>query len=84
MIRADLSPLGVPDTVAPIIDELARASAPNSLTRIVLSGNVGLSAGARSCAMRSGVDVVCLSQRGSYQGTLIGSNRGARASRVLA
>ena len=33
----------------------------NSVTRIVLSGNVGLSAGARSWAMRSGVDVVCLS-----------------------
>ena len=56
----------------------------NSVTRIVLSGNVGLSAGARSWAMRSGVDVVCLSRRGSYQGTLIGSNRGAHASRLLA
>ena len=38
----------------------------NSVTRIVLSGNVGLSAGARSWAMRSGVNVVCLSRRGSY------------------
>ena len=56
----------------------------NSVTRIVLSGNVGLSAGARSWAMRSSVDVVCLSRRGSYQGTLIGSNRGAHASRLLA
>lgn len=56
----------------------------NSVTRIVLSGNVGLSAGARSWAMRSGVDVVCLSRRGSYQGTLIGANRGAHASRLLA
>ena len=56
----------------------------NSVTRIVLSGNVGLSAGARSWAMRSGVDVVCLSRRGSYQGTLIGSNRRAHASRLLA
>ena len=52
----------------------------NSVTRIVLSGNVGLSAGARSWAMRSGVDVVCLSRRGSYQGALIGANRGARQS----
>lgn len=34
----------------------------NSVTRIVLSGNVGLSAGARSWAMRSGVDVVCLAR----------------------
>ena len=56
----------------------------NSVTRIVLSGNVGLSAGARSWAMRRGVDVVCLSRRGSYQGALIGSNRGAHASRLLA
>ncbi len=56
----------------------------NSVTRIVLSGNVGLSADARSWAMRSGVDVVCLSRRGSYQGALIGANRGAHASRVLA
>ena len=56
----------------------------NSVTRIVLSGNVGLSAGARSWAMRSGVDVVCLSRRGSYQGTLIGANRGAHASRLRA
>ena len=56
----------------------------NSVARVVLSGNVGLSAGARSWAMRSGVDVVCLSRRGSYQGTLIGANRGAHASRLLA
>ena len=56
----------------------------NSVTRIILSGNVGLSAGARSWAMRSGVDVVCLSRRGSYQGMLIGANRGAHASRLLA
>ena len=56
----------------------------NSVTRMVLSGNVGLSAGARSWAMRSSVDVVCLSRRGSYQGALIGANRGAHASRLLA
>ena len=56
----------------------------NSVTRIVLSGNVGLSAGARSWAMRSGVDVVCLSRRGFYQGTLIGANKGTHASRLLA
>ena len=40
--------------------------------------------GACSWAMRSGVDVVCLSRRGYYQGTLIGANRGAHASRLLA
>ena len=159
MTCAGLSAMDVPDTDAPIIDELARASDPNpiasvladaalldldryaagrglrysrvgsalmlaapneqrladatdtvaaaaigagarltdapgslpatsvpkySVTRIVLSGNVGLSAGARSWAMRSSVDVVCLSRRGSYQGALIGANRGAHASRLLA
>ena len=56
----------------------------NSVTCIVLSGNVGLSAGARSWVMRSGVDVVCLSRRGSYQGALICANRGAHACRLLA
>ena len=55
-----------------------------SVTRVVLSGHVGLSAGARSWVTRSGVDVVCLSRRGSYQGALIGANRGAHASRLLA
>lgn len=45
---------------------------------------VGLFTGARSWAMRSGVEVVCLSRRGSYQGALIGANRGAHASRLLA
>lgn len=68
------APVSLPATSVPI----------NSVTRIVLSGNVGLSAGARSWAMRSCVDVVCLSRRGSYQGTLIGANRGAHASRILA
>lgn len=64
---------------------LPATSVPNnSVTRIVLSGNVGLSAGARSWAMRSGVDVVCLARRGSYQGTLIGANREAHAGRLLA
>ena len=63
---------------------LPSASLPkNSVTRVVLSGNAGLSAGARSWAMRSGVEVVCLSRRGSYQGTLIGAKRGAHASRLL-
>ena len=56
----------------------------NNVGRIVLSGNVGLSAGARSWAMRSGIDVVCLSRRGSYQGSLVGAGRGTHASRLLA
>ena len=55
----------------------------NSVTRVVLFGNVSLSADARSWAMRSGVEVVCLSRRGSYQGALVGANRGVHASRLL-
>ena len=35
MTRAALSALGLPDMDAPIIDELAQASAPNPLTRIL-------------------------------------------------
>ena len=34
--------------------------------------------------MRSSVDVVCLSRRGSYKGSLVGANRGTHASRLLA
>ena len=65
--------------------EIPATSLPkNNVSRIVLSGNVGLSAGARSWAMRSSVDVVCLSRRGSYQGSLVGANRGTHASRLLA
>lgn len=67
-------PAGIPATSLP----------KNNVGRIVLSGNVGLSAGARSWAMRSSVDVVCLSRRGSYQGSLVGANRGTHASRLLA
>ena len=67
------------------LGSLPSTSVPkDSVTRIVLSGNVGLSAGARSWAMSSGVDVVCLSRRGSYQGTLIGANRGVHASQIVA
>ena len=67
-------PAGIPATSLP----------KNNVSRIVLSGNVGLSAGARSWAMRSGIDVVCLSRRGSYQGALVGAGRGTHAARLLA
>ena len=42
--------------------------------RIVLSGSVGLSTGARSWALATGVDVVLLSRHGSYLGALEGPN----------
>jgi len=40
--------------------------------RVVLSGSVGLSAGARSWALANNVGVVLLSRRGSYLGSLSG------------
>ena len=55
-----------------------------SVTRIVLTGNVGLSAGARSWALRSGIDVVCLSRRGAYQGQLVSTAATGNAARLLA
>ena len=55
-----------------------------SVTRIVLTGNVGLSAGARSWALRNGVDVVCLSRRGAYQGQLVNTAATGNAARLLA
>lgn len=54
-----------------------------SVTRIVLTGNVGLSAGARSWALRNGVDVVCLSRRGAYQGQLVNTAATGNATRLL-
>ena len=55
-----------------------------SVTRIVLTGNVGLSAGARSWALRNGVNVVCLSRRGAYQGQLVNTAATGNAARLLA
>ena len=55
-----------------------------SVTRIVLTGNVGLSAGARSWALRNGVNVVCLSRRGAYQGQLVNTATTGNATRLLA
>ena len=107
MTRAGLSQLGLPDTDATIIDELAQASDTNPIASVLadaalldldryatgaglLYSRVGtalmlaapneqrlaeaidtvtaaaINAGARSWAMRSGVNVVCLSRRGSY------------------
>ena len=55
-----------------------------SVTRIVLTGNVGLSAGARSWALRNGIDVVCLSRLGAYQGQLVNTAATGNAARLLA
>lgn len=56
--------------------QLPELSLPcNLVSRIVLSGNVGFSAGARSWALRTHVPVTFLSRRGGYQGHLV--NAGA-------
>ncbi|WP_254872930.1 CRISPR-associated endonuclease Cas1 [Schaalia sp. Marseille-Q2122] len=53
------------------------------VSRIVLSGNVGLSAGARSWALRSDVAVCFLTRRGGYLGQLAGKSGAAHAQRLL-
>jgi len=53
-------------------------SLPSShVGRIVTAGSVGVSAGLRAWALASGVDVVFLSRRGSYLGSLVGPRSGA-------
>lgn len=44
------------------------------VARIVLFGSVGLSAGARSWALANGADVVLVSRRGSYLGSLVSAS----------
>ena len=55
-----------------------------AITRIVLTGNIGLSAGARSWALYNDIDVVCLSRHGHYLGQLAGPKTAANAARLLA
>lgn len=56
----------------------------HAVCRLVLTGAVGLSAGARSWALRHDVDVVFLSRRGSYLGRLAAPRATASARRLLA
>ncbi len=52
-------------------------SVPSShVGRLVLSGSVGLTSGARAWALREGVDVVFLSRRGGFEGSLLGAQLG--------
>lgn len=51
--------------------------------RIVCFGSVGVSAGVRSWALATGVDVVLASRRGSYLGSMVGPSA-VRADRVRA
>lgn len=66
-------------------NETELLSAPISdIARIVCFGSVGLSAGARSWALRNNVDVLLASRRGSYMGALVNDSWPARRSRTLA
>ena len=64
-------------------DEAPLLDVPTGLVRrVVLFGSVGLSAGARSWAMATDVDVVFASRRGSFQGTLLSAASRPRADRL--
>lgn len=52
--------------------------------RLVCFGSVGISAGARGWAMTSGVDIVLVSRRSSYQGSIVPATSAPRAARVRA
>ena len=54
------------------------------VSRLVLFGSVGLSAGVRGWAAGTGVDIVLASRRGSYLGQIQGANTGPRIERVKA
>ncbi len=65
-------------------DGLPQMSIPRRMvSRIVLTGNVGLSAGALSWALYNDIDVLCLSRRGTYLGQLAGPRSTANAQRLL-
>jgi CRISPR-associated protein Cas1 len=64
-------------------DDVVALDVPSGhVSRIVCFGSVGVSAGARSWALGSGVDVVFASRRGSYQGHLVAAAQGARVGRL--
>jgi len=65
-------------------DGLPQMSIPRRMvSRIVLTGNVGLSAGARSWALYNDIDVIFLSRHGGYLGQLAGPRSTASARRLL-
>ena len=65
-------------------DGLPQVSIPRrAVSRIVLTGAVGLSSGARSWALYNDIDVIFLSRHGGYLGQLAGPRSTARARRLL-
>ena len=66
-------------------DEVDALSVPSShVSRVVLFGSVGLSAGARSWLLGQGVDCVFLSRRGSYLGHAVSATSSVRVERLRA
>ncbi|WP_180272092.1 CRISPR-associated endonuclease Cas1 [Actinomyces ruminis] len=67
------------------VDGIPQMSIPQrAVSRLVLTGHVSLSAGARSWALANGVEVIFLSWRGSYLGQLAGSSSSTSAQRLIA
>lgn len=65
-------------------DGLPQVSIPRrAVSRIVLTGAVGLSSGARSWALYNDIDVIFLSRHGGYLGQLAGPRSTASARRLL-
>ena len=65
-------------------DDLPQVSIPRrAVSRIVLTGAVGLSSGARSWALYNDIDVIFLSRHGGYLGQLAGPRSTASARRLL-
>ena len=65
-------------------DGLPQVSIPRrAVSRIVLTGAVGLSSGARSWALHNDIDVIFLSRHGGYLGQLAGPRSTASARRLL-
>lgn len=58
--------------------------ATGHVCRLVCFGSIGVSAGVRSWAMSTGVDVVFCSRRGGYLGQLLAAGDGTRVDRLRA
>ena len=68
-----------------VINDQELLSAPVSdISRIVCFGSVGVSAWARSWALRNNVDILLASRRGNYMGAIVNDSWPARRSRLLA
>lgn len=58
--------------------------ASSQVSRLVLFGSVGLSAGVRTWALNTGIDVVLASRKGNYLGTMLSHEHRYRPARLRA